>query len=255
MHPIDHYAYSNRFRFVDPAQKAGLALLVILLCLVLDRPAVGLLAAGWMWGLASRAGLPAVVFTRLLLAEGLFLLLAVSGVALSLSLTPPEGSFWLWKVGPWWLGSSQASIETAARLATRALGSVAAMNFLALTTPVVDLVDLLRRLRVPVPLIDLMTLVYRFLFTLFECLSRMHTAQDSRLGYINLRRGMVSAGVLVTRLFVEAYHRSCRLQIALESRGSSGALRVLPSHYRNDRRLYWFGMGIVASLFLARVVV
>jgi hypothetical protein len=44
VHIIDQYAYTNRIRAVDPLQKAGLAGLVILLCLVLDRPMVGLLA-------------------------------------------------------------------------------------------------------------------------------------------------------------------------------------------------------------------
>lgn len=255
MHIIDRYAYSNRIRTLSPMHKAGLALLVIALCLALDRPAVGLLAALWMGGLATYwAGLPVGVFGRLLLAEGFFLVLAVSGVAISLSTAPPLNSAWSWNIGPLWLGSDPTSLEVAARLATRALGSAAAMNFLALTTPLVDLIDLMRRFRMPALLTDLMTLFYRFIFALLGSLSRMHTAQDSRLGYISLKRGIASAGVLATRLFVDAYQRSLRLQTTLESRGYSGVLRVLPTHYETNRRLYWLGAGIVASLFLARML-
>ena len=251
---IDRYAYSSRARGVDPMYKAGLALLVIVLCLMLDRPMVGLAAAIWMWGLASYwGGLPVLLFGRVLLAEALFLLLAVVGVALSVGTMPLEIG-WSWNLGPLWIGCTPESLDTALRLATRALGGTAAMNFLALTTPLVDIIDALRRLRTPALLIDLMTLIYRFLFTLLESLTRIHTAQESRLGYVNLSRGMSSAGVLAGQLFVDACHRSRRLQIALDSRGYSGELKVLPAEYHSDRLLPWLGTGVVASLFLIRVV-
>ncbi|MFH1485912.1 MAG: cobalt ECF transporter T component CbiQ [Chloroflexota bacterium] len=255
MHIIDRYAYHSRLRALEPKHKAVLALLVMVLCLALDRPAVGLLAAGCMWGLASFwAGVPVMVFGRLLLAQGLFLLLAVSSVAVNLSTAPQEGSLWSASLGPLWLGSNPTSVDTAARLATRALGCAAAMNFLALTTPLVDLIDLMRRSRLPLPLIDLMTLVYRFIFTLLDRLNQMHTAQDSRLGYVNLRRGMASAGVLAARLFVEAYRHSQRLQTALESRGYHGDLKVLPSRHRTDWRFCCLGVIILASLSAARML-
>jgi cobalt/nickel transport system permease protein len=254
MQLIDHFAYSNSSRAVDPMYKASFALLVMVLCLVLDRPLVGLLAVAWMWGLATCwARLPALLFGRVLLAEGLFLLLAVTGIALSLGTTPVQGG-WNWSCGPLWMGCSALSLETAARLASRALGGAAAMNFLALTTPLVDLIDALRRLRTPALLIDLMTLIYRFIFTLLESLTTMRTAQESRLGYVNFRRGMSSAGILAGQLFVDACHRSRRLQVALESRGFYGDLRVLPSEYRRDRWLPWLGAIAVATLLLARTL-
>lgn len=252
MQLIDRYAYSNRLRAVDPVQKVGLALLVMALCLLLDRPAVGLLAIGWMWGLASlRAGLPFLLVGRLLLVEGLFLVLAVVGVAISVGTVPIEGSGWGWNWGPLWAGSSLTSMEMAGRLAARALGCAAAMNFLALTTPLVDLIGLAHRLRMPALLIDLMVLVYRFIFALLDSLARMRTAQESRLGYVSLRQGMASTGVLASRLFLDAYHRSRRLQTALESRGYSGDLRVLPINYTADGRLWWVGAGAAATLLLA----
>lgn len=73
MHIIDCYAYSNKIRAVDPAQKAGLAVIVLLLCLVFNHPAVSLLAVAWMWGLAVwQAGLPVLIFGRVLVAELFF---------------------------------------------------------------------------------------------------------------------------------------------------------------------------------------
>lgn len=256
---IDHYAYTNRLRQVDPVVKAGLASSVLLLCLALSRPAVGILATLWMWGLSiCLAGLPAAVFGRLLIAEGTFMLITVVGVALSVSTSPVLGEdSWSWQIGPLWVSSSPAMIQLALTLLTRALGGAAALNFLALTTPMVDVIELLRRLHVPALLIDLMTITYRYIFILLENLERMVTAQSSRLGYANLRRSMVSAGLLASRLFIETYQRSQRLQTALDSRGYSGAgnLKVLPLNFRFDFPLVGLGMLALISLVLVKLYV
>jgi cobalt/nickel transport system permease protein len=252
VHLIDRYAYTSRIRRIDPAQKAGLVALVIVLCLLLNRPAVGLVAVAWMAVLSvCWSRVPGRVVGRMLLAEGLFLVLAVVGVALSFSTAPLPPPFQSIQVGPLWVGTSPASLALAVLLVSRALGCAAAMNFLALTTPLVDLVELLRRLRVPAVLIDLMSMMYRFVFVLLESTQRMHTAQQSRLGYASRRAAMRSSGLLASRLFVDAYQRSTRMQMALESRGYTNDLRVLPIAYRHDARMYALGAAVAGSLLLA----
>ncbi len=255
MHVIDRHVYANRGRDVDPAQKGALVLLVLSLCLLLDRPVVGLLACGWMWALVSFwAGLPSGVYGRVLFSEAAFLMFAVLGVAVSVGLdtAPPMG--WMIRVGPLAFGTTPASLDLALRLATRALGCVAALNFLVLTTPFIDIVELLRRMRMPALLIEIVMLTYRFIFILLESLDRMHNAQDSRLGYSSFRNSMASLGLLGSRLFVDAYHRSRRMEIALESRGSCGDLRVLATSYRADCALWWLGSAAIATLLLGRVL-
>ena len=248
---IDRYVYASALRPVDPAYKAGLAILVLLLCLLLNLPAVGLLAVGWMVVLAcGLGGLSLRIFGQILLAEVSFLLLTTIGIAVSITLSPPVGATWMTQLGPFWFSSSPEALQTVWYLLTRTMGGTAALNFLALTTPMVDLVELLRRLRVPTLLIDLMTLMYRFLFTLLDRLNRMYTAQDSRLGYSNFRRGMTSAGLLGSRLFISSYQRSKRLQIALDSRCGEGEVRVLPSIYTQDKRFIGLSIMVVLSLLI-----
>ncbi|HMR65539.1 MAG TPA: cobalt ECF transporter T component CbiQ [Anaerolineae bacterium] len=251
MHIIDQFAYSNRIRRVDPAYKAGLALVIIVLCLALNELPVSVLAIAWMFFLSVQiAGLSVWTFGRILLVEFTFLLLATIGVIVSLSLTDPGSqATWSWSLGPLWFSSSPASLDQGLTLIARSLGCASAMNFLALTTPLVDLIDLLRRLRVPPILIDLMTLIYRFIFVLLESLNRMATAQESRLGYSSYRRGMVSAGLLGSRLFIDAYHRGQRMQLTLDSRAyGGGVLQVLPMTYYRDNKLLSFSLLVVVSL-------
>jgi energy-coupling factor transporter transmembrane protein EcfT len=60
----------------------------------------------------------------------------------------------------------------------------------------------------------------------------------------------MSAGLLGSQLFIEAYQRSRRLQIALESRGYQNDLTVLPTVYQADRHLWFWQAGVILSLLL-----
>lgn len=257
MHIIDQYAYSNHLRSLDPAHKAGLAFAVLFLCLLLNEPLVGLVAVGWMMVLAVRlAGLSVRTFGRVLLAQAAFLMLTTIGVVISVSLTDPRPLVpWAVAVGPLWLSSSPDALYLGFSLVMRALGAASAMNFLALTTPLVDMVELFRRWRVPEEIIDIMTVIYRYIFVLLESLDRMRMAQESRLGYnTGYFRTINNAAMLGSRLFIDAFQRSYRLQIALESRGFSGSLRVLPTTYQPDRRMLWAAIAVSLSLVLAWMV-
>lgn len=259
MHIIDHYAYSNRIRSVDPAHKVSLALIVVFLCLILNEPLVGAVAVIWMFVVTVYVtGIPGPTFGRLLLSEGTFLVLTTIGVVLSISLADPHQlSGWVWRVGPLWISTSPEALYQAANLIARALGAAAAMNFVALTTPLVDLIALFRRWHIPAILIDLMTLIYRFIFVLLESLNRIYQAQDSRLGYhTSYFRAMNSAALLGSRLFINTFQRSRHLQIALESRGYDGGdLRVLPTTYTSERKMLWIAVAVVICMALAWVIV
>ena len=259
MHLIDRYAYQNRIRCIDPAYKAGLAFTTLLLCLLLDKPWVGLAAMVWMYLLVVRvAGLKRRVFGRVLLIEVGFMIMATAGVVLSISLVEPGNiSPWALRLGPLWFSSSPEALYHGIGLVSRALGAASAMNFLSLTTPLVDMLELSRRWHAPAILVDLTVIIYRFIFVLLDCLNTMVMAQDSRLGYItSYGRTMNSAGMLGGRLFVETFQRSRSLQIALDSRGYEGGdLRVLPIHYQSGYRLAWIGLVIAVSLVMVWLIV
>jgi cobalt/nickel transport system permease protein len=201
------------------------------------------------------ARIPVRVMARLLLVELFFLVLASLGIAVSVQWrSAARAVSWAVSLGPLVLFGTPQMLATACTAVCRALGATAALNFLALTTPLVDLVALLRRLHLPALLIDLMTVTYRFIFTLLETLDRIYTAQNCRLGYSSPRRSLLSAGRLGSRLFVDAYRRSQRLQLALDARGYDGDLRVLPGVYGASPALLCAGLAALASLVVVRVL-
>ena len=187
-------------------------------------------------------------------APSFFLAVSLLGIVFTISPAMSEQLPWGWHLGPVWLAASPASLWTGFVVLLRALGAAGAMNFLAATTPMVDLMDFFRRLRVPEFLIDVMTVMYRFIFVLLETLGRIYTAQDCRLGYVNRRRAMESAGLLGSQLFVDSFRRTQRLQVALDSRGYSGTLRVLPATYTSSRRWPWLILGVAVNMVVVSVL-
>lgn len=223
-------AYANRLRWLDPAYKTGFSLLSIAICLTVDHPAVSLLmillnlSIAFLW-----AALPVRPLFRALTIQGSFLLIGVISVAVSISPVPQAIGVGF---GGLWLTVTPASIRSAVGLLLRSFGCVSAMNLLALTTPMPDLINLSRRLHVPDLLIDLATLMYRFIFALLDSLERMTLAQEVRFGFSNWANTLRSAAQIGSNLFVETFRSMRRLEIALESRAWDGHFRVLSEEYQ-----------------------
>jgi len=111
-----------------------------------------------------------------------------------------------------------------------------ALLFLALTTPLSDIISLLRRCRLPDTLLDLMTLCYRTLFVLSEAVHETITAQSARMGYATFAISLRSIGGLISNLIVQVWQRSQTLHLAAQARNNDGALRFLENSYTNSRQ-------------------
>jgi cobalt/nickel transport system permease protein len=127
-----------------------------------------------------------------------------------------------------------AGVEMAAQLAVRALAAVLAMFVLAASTPMADVFAALRAARVPEPLVEIASLVYRLTFGLLESLGAIHHAQAARLGYATRRAAMQSAAMATTAIFVRSWDRAQRLEAGLAGRGYEDSLRTLdPPRHRS----------------------
>lgn len=225
MNRIDAYAHGAPLRQVHPLSKLAFALAVIASCLVLDRPAVSAAALLWMAGLSILGGgAPPLFVLRLLTAEGLFLGLSVIAIAVQITPGGPAGG--------WMVTITSASLMQAGTLLMRTLACASAMNFLALTTPVMELVAVARRSPIPAALLDVMLTMYRFLFLLLETLLRMQRAQESRNGYSSPKATLRSAALLGSRLLATSWHYGQRMEMALQARGyEGGPLPLLMPRY------------------------
>lgn len=202
---IEQCAYGNRWRFVSPAAKALFCLGGFVAAFAAAQPhtaavVAALLAAVTLLG----AGVPAGRYLRIALPPLGFLLLGCLSLAYSLDFA--DGG-----LAVRWLPEGWAPLL---QLSTRSLGALAAMLFLALTTPMVDLIAFLRRLRMPEVLLELMVLCYRMLFVFSEAVRDTRTAQTARLGYATPRLALRSLGSLAANLTVQIWQRAHALHVA-----------------------------------------
>ena len=243
---MDRWAYLSRLRYVDPIPKLCLTGTAALCCLCLGGVGVGLATAVLMAALtAALGGISPRVLLRAFRVPLAFLVLGCLTVALD---HQPVGSPMVVSVavgGSLW-GLSSASLLLAAQVFCRALGVVGAVYFLAFTTPMTDLCLALERIHVPRLFVELMELIYRFIFVLSDGAARIRVAQASRLGYASPRRGLESAGTLAALVFLRAWKRGERVYAALESRGYEGRLATLPVNYRRGLALYGLAAGVAA---------
>ncbi len=98
------------------------------------------------------------------------------------------------------------------------------MYLLALTTPIHEITSTLSRLHVPGILIELMYLIYRFIFLLSETAHQMHMAAQSRLGYWGWRQSMQTFGKSMANLLVTALRQAGNTYDAMVARCYDGRL-------------------------------
>ena len=108
-----------------------------------------------------------------------------------------------------------------------------------------QLIEVLRRCRLPELMIELMYLIYRYLFVLLEVQRQMTVAAQARLGYSGVRRSLNTAGRISGCLLAASFRRSSLCYDAMEARGYDGKLAFL-AHMPPFRGAH----GVAAGLYL-----
>lgn len=221
---IEQFSYSNRWRRVHPAAKTVFTLCGMAAGFLTRSPAMAAIMALILVAITRLgAGIPLRCYLRVSAAPLMFLL--VSGATLAVSIGW-QGQF------PWiCLDSSLQQLLAASHVAGRSLVCLASLLFLSLTTPLNDLIALLRRIGFPAVLTDLMTLCYRTLFVFVEAIHDITTAQASRLGYARPGLALRSLGIMVASLTVQIWQRSLALHQSALSRANDGPLCFLTPSY------------------------
>ncbi len=120
------------------------------------------------------------------------------------------------------LNFTDAGIQLAVLVFTRALAGVMVMLFFATSTPIPHFALALRQIRVPREITELIILVYRYSFLLLEQLETMYTAAQCREGFRGIRNTLRTTSKLAAGLFILSLEVGDRSQIALYCRNFKG---------------------------------
>lgn len=226
---IEQSAYTNRWRRVSPAAKGLFSLSGLVAAYAAATPATACAVAATLCAVTVLgAGIPPERYLRVAAPALLFLAVSALSLAVSLNLGDTAGDVSL--------QLARTEFHRIAQVCGRSLGGLFALLFLAMTTPLIDIIALLRRLRVPEALLDIMILCYRTLFVFSEAVKDTITAQSARLGYATARLSMRSLGGLVANITIQVWQRSHALHMAAMARNNDGPLRFLEQMHPNTTR-------------------
>lgn len=240
MFKIDTLAYGNALKKIPALEKLLFSVISILVALAAKSITVSIIIILVNIGLTlSKAKIPYPVYFKLIILPLGFLLTGIIPIVFSLQNWRPV--------------LDEAGLHMAGDIVVSSIAALSAMYFLALTTPFFDLAGAFTKLRLPKIFVELVLLIYRFIFILMETAVQMTTAQRARLGYVSLKSSYRSTALLFVNLFSSAYHRANEVFTAMIARNYLGEIKLL--HKEQKISPIRMGSGLIYFLILTTVAV
>ncbi len=220
---IDYYAYMSGIRHWNAAFKVAFAFLTLILCVALDNPFVSvmvILVMGWLT--IVKGGVSFHDYLSFLTIPIVFMIFGSIAIALGFSLHP-TGQYCL-DFNLFCIYTSDESLLKTAQIMLKAFGAISAMFMMTLSTPSNEIILVLRKAHVPKLVIELMNMIYRFIFILAEVQRKMKNSAQSRMGYGDFKTSLKSFGNIASNLFIVSLKKANAYYDALESRGYTGEL-------------------------------
>ncbi|NHN31876.1 cobalt ECF transporter T component CbiQ [Paenibacillus agricola] len=254
---IDTLSYRNKLRSVSPMWKCGFAA-ILLLFSYLSQPVVQLLVVGWMlvWSVLY-ARTPIRAYLLLLGLPCLFYVSSLPAIMIEMrslsadSMAGMGAGQVLFSVLNWTFYVTDAGLYKAGFLFMRVLACTSCLTFVMLSTPMSELFQVMGKLRMPALVLEIMLIMYRFLFLLTETAQQMYVAQQARGGQSGFRGRLNDTAILVVRLFGKTMHRYKGLSHGLIARGFTDDIRMAPYEAKPiPLRYQWESYLGVAGLLL-----
>ncbi|MDO5145619.1 MAG: cobalt ECF transporter T component CbiQ [Eubacteriales bacterium] len=224
---VDYFAYASEMRKWNASFKMIFAMVCLLLCILLNNIYVSIaviLMMGYLTVVIG--GLSFSHYLSMLTVPVVFLIFGTVAIALGFSLDP-VGQYRLHVLNLFYIYCSDASLLKAGQLVFKAFGAVSALYMMTLTTPLSELIVVLRKAHIPKVLIELMNMIYRYLFIMMDTHSRMKHSAEARLGYVDFKTSCYSFGQVAGNLLIVSLKRGTDYYNALEARCYDGDLRFL----------------------------
>ena len=250
---MDKIAYSSKLREKNPCLKAIFAVGSLLLCIFTRNllfSSFPLIGMGLL--LKTYVKISLHIWVHFIVVPILFVFFCTIPILINISKEPLSG--FAVPVGEIYLTASKESIKDCCNLAMTAFASISCLYLLALTTPMIDLLTVLKVIHCPSLVIELILLIYRFTFILVNMANSIHIAQKCRLSETNYRTLLCAWSQMLLILFVLALKRSRAVYDAMESRCYSGTICVLLEMPQVSIKEKWMLGGYFSFMLLLAII-
>ncbi len=223
---LEDIAQANGLREVNTYVKLVAGLGAIILCLLSTSFIAPLFIAVLLTGaIILLARVDVRTYAELFIVPFWF---AAMSVIVIILLSGGSEVYWSWTPFSWLsISISAESLNEGIFVFCRVIGGMAALIFIALTTPMTDLFIVMRRCRVPEVVLDLVMMIYRAIFMIMHLLVLTYQAQVMRLGYSSFRESIESFATLCGSVFIASWDAGEDLVRAMDARCYAGKFAML----------------------------
>ncbi|KRF03343.1 hypothetical protein ASG89_23150 [Paenibacillus sp. Soil766] len=253
---IDSYSYSNQLRNESAVWKTGFAVIMLIMTYFSNAVFQAVIFCWMMYWTVVHARIPFKIYSKLIIVPFLFYAASLPAIILEISHAVSNDTLMLpdhYVIATfhnWSIYMTSTGIHRGLSLGVQIAACSSCVTFIVMTTPMSELFQLMNKLKIHPLLIELMLIMYRFLFILMETSTMIYTAQTARGGQTGFRSRLRDSSILISRLIVKTIQRYDELNQGLTARGFAGELRLAPYSHKAVLRRYRIESFIGISMLL-----
>ena len=239
---LEYYSYNSKINSWNPHLKFWYSMVLIVLGIILSNIYISIsivFICGFITIFLGKISLKKYIdFFKVPI---IFLLISVAVININFSKNITD--FYYFNVGDLYIYTTDENIKKSCILFWRALSGVSSMYMLALSTPLNEIIYVMKKARTPQIIIELMYLVYRFIFIMRDSYKSMRKSIESRLGFIDYRTSLLSFGKIISNILIVSLRKSNFFYDSMESRCYRGEIRFFIKEKRINKKVI-IGMGL-----------
>ena len=247
---LEYYSYNSKINSWNPHLKFWYSMVLIVLGIILSNIYISIsivFICGFITIFLGKISLKKYIdFFKV---PTIFLLISVAVININFSKNITD--FYYFNIGDLYIYTTDENIKKSCILFWRALSGVSSMYMLALSTPLNEIIYVIKKVRTPQIIIELMYLVYRFIFIMRDSYKSMRKSIESRLGFRDYRISLLSFGKIISNILIISLRKSNSFYDSMESRGYKGEIRFfIKEKGINKKAIIGMGLSIIYLIVL-----
>lgn len=200
---IEKISYNNNFTNKNPRAKMLLGFLLLIISLVIESNYFHvLLTVAIITTLCIYGGIRLSSVIRLYKIPFWFLMFSIIVILINIQKTADNLSYYI-SIGKYFVGTNDANINTSVSTLSRSIACLSSTYFIALTTPINQIVTIFKDIHMPRIFVEQFILIYRYINVFMDEFKDMDTAMKLKHGDANTVMKLKSTAMIASKLFIK----------------------------------------------------
>ncbi len=255
IYSIDYFAYASKLKDIKPSFKITFSFITIILCIALNNVWISVFTIlSMLYLIVIKNGLNFHSYLSLMKIPLIFILVGTITIMADFSYEKIYDGYNL-SLGFCYINFSFESLYNGTKIILKAFAAISAMYFMTVTTSSSEIISFLKKLHIPKIIIELMNLIYRFIFILSDAQKKMKVAAKSRLGYCDFKTSCRSFGGIASNLLIVSLKKSEEYYNAMISRCPNDDLIFFEEEKKIKSKYYAYAFCYFAIFAILQILV